>query len=82
LCARVSAAICSVLSRVYSRFEPGGVSTMMLSSALSSSGKKLTPTSALWPMVIIGMASAKKNVAAASIDTFHLWSSAQPMTPR
>ena len=37
---RASSAASSALSRVYSRFDPGGVSSEMMNSARSSSGKK------------------------------------------
>ena len=43
-CARAMRAASSALSRVYSRFEPGGVSSSMMNSARSSSGKNAVPT--------------------------------------
>ena len=45
-CARAMRAASSALSRVYSRFEPGGVSSAMMNSARSSSGKNAGADSA------------------------------------
>ena len=56
----------SAFTFVYSRFDPGGVSSEMLNSDSSVTGKNSPPT-----MPSAGSASAPTNEATASMTIFH-----------
>jgi hypothetical protein len=72
---RAMAAASSALSRAKARLDPGGVSTTMLNSDTSCTGKNSPPTAP-----VMGSASAPTNEPTASATIARRWSSAHPIT--